>query len=625
MLTTLAFLGDDPQGRVRGSPKSMGTWNGEAQTGLEKTVRAWIGWARQELPSAGDIPPIFNIGSIFNAGWRQDPWWNTAGRALPWDYPASDFLDSYFGDFDDQQAAKVLSAFEELNLADLPTRFVALSVCYALAHYEPVFLNEDLASQNRDAHEKNLAHLIRLVPVEFFGDWRTIRWEILNAYVISDWPRAFGLYNRAEELDLLRPGEIQALRGQFRFLAALGEEITPSLDSLLWAREVCSPVLFEHGLLFLGGLVTIDTKTAPADLAREMLRQAAVDLETARDKGYDLPPAYRAVLARCYFLTEHFADAAEEYERLLSGHLEVFGTNFKGVIYRSAATSLQRGGLTEKAREIVESWLAEYPYDPEALRVMAEVQARRLNFKEACEYYKRLVDLKPELEEDVATKIALALGGVSPAELSRVAEDLMKKRPEATELIKSLNLELWPAYKSLGDPARKKWLHACCLMYYMPSLEPAQKAGWYQSAAFNFALAVEIEMKTRMFGQFKVEMKSNERLKKVANQGRSHTETRPFCEYLLSPGSGVFTLGNMHWVLKNCGESQQPVLREFRDWLRKRNPVLLEAKAIGVLEDVVGLRNPVGHDPVSPEEASKAPGLCLSILEILYERPGAGS
>jgi hypothetical protein len=193
----------------------------------------------------------------------------------------------------------------------------------------------------------------------------------------------------------------------------------------------------------------------------------------------------------------------------------------------------------------------------------------------------------------------------------------MKKRPEATELVKSLNLELWPAYKSLTDPAREKWLHGCCLMYYMPSLEPAQKAAWYQSAAYNFALAVELEMKARVFGQFKVEVRSNERLRKVANPS-SDTETRPFCEYLVSPGR-VFTLGNMHWVLKNCRESQQSILREFRDWLRKRYPALLEPKGIGVLEDVVDLRNPAGHDIVNPDKTSKAPSLCLNVLETLHE------
>jgi tetratricopeptide (TPR) repeat protein len=418
-------------------------WNREeGQAGLRETVSGWIEWARQKLPEDGNVPPIFN------AGWGGDAWWKTVGEA-PWNSRLEDFFDIDF-----EQGAHVLSStLKELDLADLPTRFVALSVCYALAHYEPVLLNEDLASQARRRHEKNLADLIRLVPIEFFDDWRRIRWEILNAYVISDWRRALRLYNRAEELDPLRPGEIQVLRGQFRFLAALSEETVGSLDSLLWPPEVYSVGSIESDFLFVAGLVPMKGKVRTlAAVAKEMLRQAVPDLETAMTKRDNLSPAYRAVLARCYFLTEHFHDAGREYEKLLSEHLgvlgNVLGVRFKAVVYRSAARSFQRDGQTEKAREISESWLMEYPDDPEALRLMADVQARQLNFEKAVEYYRRLVDLKPELEEDVATKIALALGGVSPAKLSTLAEDLMKKRPEATELIKSLNLELWPAYKA---------------------------------------------------------------------------------------------------------------------------------------------------------------------------------
>jgi len=383
---------------------TMSDWNVEEQASLKEEVALWIEWARRRLPSAGDMPPIFRIEPIFNAGWRVDAWWEKA-EEVPWKYN-SDFETDY-GCYDVSQEGashlceRCLPVLKDLDLADLATRFVALSVCYELAHYEPALLNANLASNIRELHQNNLAQLIRLVPVDLLDDWRTIRWEILNAYVISDWDRALALYDQAEKLKLLPAGEIQALRGQFRFLAALGKDIKPPLNSLSWPPEVYCSTSVEASLLFLLGLVHVNTRTGPADFDREMLIDARVDLEKAVAKQRDLAPAYRAVLARCYFLTEQFSNAANEYVQLLSEHLEILGDDRRCAVYGAAATSLQCDRQTDKAREISERWLAKYPDDPEALRLMAEMEAGACDYKAAYYYLHRLVELKPELQEDV--------------------------------------------------------------------------------------------------------------------------------------------------------------------------------------------------------------------------------
>jgi hypothetical protein len=42
-----------------------------------------------------------------------------------------------------------------------------------------------------DAFKKDLKRLVGLLPVEKCPvDWRFIRWEILNSYLVSDWERA---------------------------------------------------------------------------------------------------------------------------------------------------------------------------------------------------------------------------------------------------------------------------------------------------------------------------------------------------------------------------------------------------------------------------------------------------
>src|SRR5271157_2845215 len=266
----------------------MGDRNEEKEM-LREEVGAWIEWARRELPRDGNIPPIFNTYEPWES------WWSNSGDP-PW---ISWFYGCPFEDID-QEGPQLLSTFEESFLADpseVAARFVALSIYYSLAHLPSVYA-EGFVSEARDRHAKNLAYLTCLVPAEDCHDWRTTRWEILNAYVISDWDRALELYNRAERLNLLPLAEIQVLRAQFRFLAAFGKATQPSLDSLFWPPDVYSPGSVCSECLYLGGLTSAKRKYAFANCDNEMLRHAAVDLETALAQRDDLSPAYRAVLAR---------------------------------------------------------------------------------------------------------------------------------------------------------------------------------------------------------------------------------------------------------------------------------------------------------------------------------------
>ncbi|MXZ55180.1 MAG: hypothetical protein F4Z14_03315, partial [Gammaproteobacteria bacterium] len=176
-------------------------------------VQEWIQWSRESLPETGDYP-MLNVAEI-------------KGTTCPWQEEIySDFRKS-----DRESREKLLTLFENhlsRDPADVSSRFTALNLHYALSthanddpemntYYEVTGVDpEDV----REGFAKNLAYLVRLLPVENCTDWRTIRWEICNACAIRDWGRARQLHDRLEVHGLLEPAERQILRGQFNFFVA---------------------------------------------------------------------------------------------------------------------------------------------------------------------------------------------------------------------------------------------------------------------------------------------------------------------------------------------------------------------------------------------------------------------
>ena len=291
-------------------------------------VQEWIKWSRESLPETGDYP-LLNVAKI-------------KGTKCPWQEEIySDFPYSDKGSRD-----KLLTLFENhlsRDPADVSSRFTALNLHYALsAHAND---DSDLKSyyyltgvDDEDVREdfaKNLAYLVRLLPVENCTDWRTIRWEICNACAIRDWGRARRarrLYDQLEALDLLELAEIQILRGQFNFSVVFDSKTPGNLDPQFWEPKLyysepddslsCEEDLHEF-ILFSWGLNPArkrkeDEKEITLDEAeRDRISDAANDFDKGLTKRPDLSPAYRSMLAACYFATGDFWNAAKNYEQVL--------------------------------------------------------------------------------------------------------------------------------------------------------------------------------------------------------------------------------------------------------------------------------------------------------------------
>ncbi len=169
-------------------------------TQMTNAIRSWTQWTRENLDSSEDIPNIDWTGH--RSKW--DPKNSTIIRTdveIPWVGRAWELFNEAEFENPVRGREQLLSCFaDELtrNPGDAAARFTAFHFYYAIATCSSPTKEEEIAHV-RKAFMDDLRTLVGLLPVEECpNDWRTIKWEILNSYVIGDWERAKQLYDHAE-------------------------------------------------------------------------------------------------------------------------------------------------------------------------------------------------------------------------------------------------------------------------------------------------------------------------------------------------------------------------------------------------------------------------------------------
>lgn len=618
----------------------------------QQEIQEWIKWTSVEVPIGAKITSI-----VPNPPWRSESVFSEKNG-----WGRSGYL------FTSPQSRNVLlSSFTtELgrNPTDFAARFTALHCYYSLlCEARDLLANETFAHDSGFYDESevqtvaawlkdDLKLLVNLLEVNDCPDWQFVRWEILNSYLVSDWDRALKLYNRVEELELLEHSELQVLRGQFRFLAVYFCAVAPAkedgLDSLQWepvvyygtlAQEKLDRVILEAAMdvfkdsrdkfvslppfqqeevlrltfrltnpIRLMGFGMSATESDPKlnDRDRAWLRDASVDLESALEKRSDLPTAYRSILARSYFLTGHFHDAAIQYKCLLRTHPSVGA-------YQSLALSYRRAEEPEKAKEVLERCAATFPNEKGIHKEIAEIQKQEGNHEAAYQSLCKEVEIDPDLERELRVAIALALGKVKDdAEaLSAFVNEHLKSNPPVSRLIDSLLESYWDSFGKLGDQTRDEWRTATCLLHYFPSTEPLQRQRLLEKAAQTFAKAVELELESKVFGKFRKYL-HDKRLSPPVQKLSGADDLNQFAKYLQGGTEAALFFKNMITLMDRAERWQ-----DWAKWLKENHPSLTRKDRLDLLDKIRKHRNPATHTSLPELEAEKVPFWCKDIIEAI--------
>ena len=610
-------------------------------------VQSWINWTRNNMNVSEGFPRLTSV-AIIGHPWKDEP------RDI------GSFVDETY-------RHDSLAKFADLLTPDpgeFATRFTALHYYFTLSSRlnieiaNPVLYGWDDESEAESlskALNEDLELLIRFLPVERCpGNWQFIRWEILNSCLVRDWERAKDLYDWAEKLALLERSELQALRGQFRFLkvyfSAISQGDDAGLDSLQWEPALYGSVsrkLNRHVVeaipdvlqgysdklnaltpdqqeelirnvyrvlngfrMFSFGMTVSDTDLNVGERDQEWLEYASVDLNSALEKQSDFPSSYRSILARSYFLTGRFQDAAKQYERLI----ELAPGSSVNKLYESLALSCRRAGEPHKAIECLQKCPQRYAG---VHKKIAEIQAQEGDYLKAYESLRRHVEINPQTDKDLGTDIALALGEiVSHQDPSVYARRFLESNPETSQLTDSLLKTNWEAFDHLREEARRTWIYASITLHTSSGQGLLHLTRVHNAAAL-FAEATEIQLREEVFKRFREHATSKQGLKELLSREMTGKREENFYKFLL--GRTFLALGDMCRVLELSANPKDEVLREFNRWLPKKLAPLVHRNSVQIqhLRDICQYRNTVRHEGKLPGDPAQIHSWCREIVDLI--------
>ena len=124
---------------------------------------------------------------------------------------------------------------------------------------------------------------------------------------------------------------------------------------------------------------------------------------TTFDKGLskrpDLSPAYRSMLAACYFATGDFLNAAKNYQRVFAdSNSTIFvSERIKIEIFKCIANSYRLAGDTEKAKDALKRCADEFPSAAGIYKELAKFQAQATDYRSAFESLTKESERGPSL------------------------------------------------------------------------------------------------------------------------------------------------------------------------------------------------------------------------------------
>jgi tetratricopeptide (TPR) repeat protein len=326
------------------------------------------------------------------------------------------------------------------------------------------------------------------------------------------------------------------------------------------------------------------------------------------------------MLARCLFSLGQYRDAAYHYEQFLAcdrspSAFRVAGHDPDKGVMQTIAKCYQRAGDVGEAKLFLEKCLAKYPDAPGLYLQMAELCAQEADYLSAYDCLRKEVEVNPEAETDLGIRLGLALGYNSTGEkdILAVVEKHLSSNPSLMEQLESVVEVHWPTFANLSDLARDSW--ACgTYMMLLPHADPKARQNFRRGAAAKFAVAVEIEMRSRVFSKFQHSIQRNPGLTKL--DGLVDEDKKlltPFADFLL--GKRPFGLGEMIKVLDIAQKLDKPLCNEFNAWVNREFPGLTGQRS--KLYQIRDFRNPEIHGDPSSADPQRCPDLCRRVLDSL--------
>ena len=141
-----------------------------------------------------------------------------------------------------------------------------------------------------------------------------------------------------------------------------------------------------------------------------------------------------------------------------------------------------------------------------------------------------------------------------------------------------------------------------------------------QAAATQFGTAVELELKSTVFGEIRHYVNQCSGLRSLVKCKKPWAKDERFFKFLVSQDPMKMSLGEMHRAFRDCKKSKRDILIKFNRWVQKNRPTLLNN--LWMLGKICDIHNGAKHDGrMSIKDAARMPVWCRDFLSKLTPRP----
>jgi tetratricopeptide (TPR) repeat protein len=581
-----------------------------------KKITDGIEWARTNWPSEG----YFSISHV------------------PTGYPF-DPIDLF-----DENREELRSFLENALLqhpGDIAVRFTSIFIPFTCSHcYSEDELPDSSSSHEeyvRNEFRKLLSHFAGLLRVEDCTDWKRTQWEILNCYAAQNWTLSQELYNRAEHLQLIGRSDLLFLRAQFDFLLVFGREITADLrkpreygadtindlnlglDSLLWPpilfpelmkdMRIGAPIWFVL-LQWCLRLEGRDGRKSKEDIG--LIIDAIRGFSQGINDRADLKNLYAPLLARSYFEKGEFITAAQWYEDIAKfvGTTAGLVADIRRLALEAAVRCYELAERFQEAVDVLEKCVREFPTQTGLHTRIAMLLTRMGRFEQVADSLRAEQERNPNIGEDWRDSTILALGSISPSSASLFYE----QKPEVARGIDGVICGFWPGFGRLHPRTREYWVFGV----YQANFHSEPQQGFSQrqaEVAVTFlAKAVEWELKTRLFSNWRDSVRQNAAFSAV----NETPDTAIVVRFVRSPAPKI-TLGQMFQCLQRSDKSNDPFLSSLRSWTNNNCPNVLKSAVLNSLRELAPLSGDAKHTTVQQSDPLRAQELGQKVLDALAE------
>jgi hypothetical protein len=240
-----------------------------------------------------------------------------------------------------------------------------------------------------------------------------------------------------------------------------------------------------------------------------------------------------------------------------------------------------------------------------------------------------------QLLENQQRQFELLLGTVSQRRVSRIPSDergwqrvepdetieknLFTSRPEIAAGIAATVQSFWPSFARLGQKTKNKWIFALHQAHFHAEAD-GLRAEMEETAVAWFAKAVELEVMSKIFLQFRDFVRRDSTLLHAAQEDGAYESTSAPLVKFISRNNPKLMLGDMAQAIKLSRNSSSCVFVELRKWIAAKCPAVDAAENFGEdLKQLATLAGPAKHGTVNASAVSKAQTLTRNILAVLAQ------